>query len=185
MFGPLSSSDILRNLDIIAPDHKESIEQFIKAPTTLLCHEIRDSLFQSANDLDTKLICWQAAFIETQHVKENDIQWEEFNKIVAGKTTRQEHLRCILTVSNAWGKEIVKHYNWDSKGWHYCNKLHKIARKIPEWSDAVVWFNQAISEMIIRHSKDKRTPKVEGANSIQLWDLSRVIELLKTSSSTG
>lgn len=70
-------------------------------------------------------------------------EWERFFALAdAGQNLRST----LGRVASIWGKEVVQHYSWESKGISFCNKLHTTAREVGTWEVAVTGLNLLMLE---------------------------------------
>lgn len=173
---PLLPADtVLDNLNVLAPrEEEEAIERFLKSsPQIEHCRRQRIRLLESQTNLRISFVCWQLAFRSAcpEYREKDPTEWHEFEKeIQAHHRSVDEIMRCIISISNAWGKDVVQHYDWKSVGVHNCNRLRALSKKLPRWPMASKLLNYAILERVRR--TDKRTPEVQDqASPIERWDL--------------
>jgi hypothetical protein len=98
--------------------------------------------------------------------KENDAaQWDRFFGVA---TDGSKRLSALKEVVRCWGRDVVHHYQWVSKGEKYWNQLRTTARRVPVWEEAVVGLNLSM----LQRSKDiHRRPVKVLANPIEQADL--------------
>jgi hypothetical protein len=171
---PLPAGTVLDRLNVLAPHEEEAINQFLKSsPQIEHCRRQRLRLLESRTDLKISFVCWKLAFEKAcpGYHQKNPTEWREFDKEVQSHHSSVNQLmRCILSVSKAWGDDVVQHYAWQSVGLHNCNKLRSLCRKFPSWPVASNLLNYSILERIRR--TDKRTPEVKDqANPIERSDV--------------
>ncbi|KAK4143587.1 uncharacterized protein C8A04DRAFT_12237 [Dichotomopilus funicola] len=74
----------------------------------------------------------------------------------------------LKEVVRCWGRDVVQHYQWSSKGEKYCNQLRATARRVPVWEEAVVGLNWSM----LQRSRDiRRRPVKALVNPIEQADL--------------
>lgn len=173
----LRAQDVLGNLHLLAPDDKEDIHEFLKSsPNSTNCQTQRCRLLESRDKLRLSLICWQLAFATAcpDYQEEKPAEWREFDEEVRSNRTETDSImRCILTISECWGEDVVCHYAWRLSGLYSCNKLRFLAKRLPKWPVVAMLLNHSILKRI--HSTDKRTPEVKNnANPIEPSDLDYV-----------
>ncbi|KAK3935361.1 hypothetical protein QBC46DRAFT_367640 [Diplogelasinospora grovesii] len=105
--------------------------------------------------------------------KEDDVaRWHRFLGVATdGSRMKSECLTALKEVVRCWGRDIVQHYQWASKGEKYWNQLRTTARKVHMWDQAVVGLNWAILQ---RSRNIKRRPVKASVNPIEQADLERL-----------
>ncbi|KAK4182234.1 ATP synthase subunit alpha [Podospora australis] len=92
-------------------------------------------------------------------------QWNRFFGVA---TDGFKHLSALKEVVRCWGRDIVQHYQWASKGEKYCNQLRTTARRVPVWKEAVIGLNWSM----LQRSRDfRRRPVKALVNPIEQADL--------------
>jgi len=106
---------------------------------------------------------------------EGDVeQWRRFIGLAGeGDGIKSACLSALKEVARCWGRQVIQHYRWASRGEKYCNQLRAAARKVPRWDDAVTGLNWSILQ---RSRNVRRRPVKASANPIEQHDL----EHLKT-----
>ncbi|KAK0613158.1 hypothetical protein B0T17DRAFT_593337 [Bombardia bombarda] len=98
--------------------------------------------------------------------KEDDAaQWGRFLGVA---TDGSKRLSALKEVARCWGRDLVQHYQWASKGEKYWNQLRTTARRVPVWEEAVVGLNWA---MLQRSRAIRRRPVQALVNPIEQADL--------------
>ncbi|KAK0656528.1 hypothetical protein B0T16DRAFT_425083 [Cercophora newfieldiana] len=98
--------------------------------------------------------------------KEDDAaQWDRFFGVA---TDGSKRLSSLKEVVRCWGRDVVQHYQWASKGEKYWNQLRTTARRVPVWEEAVVGLNWSM----LQRSRDiHRRPVKALVNPIEQADL--------------
>jgi len=98
--------------------------------------------------------------------KEDDAaQWDRFFGVAIDGSKR---LSALKEVVRCWGRDVVQHYQWASKGEKYWNQLRTTARRVPVWEEAVVGLNWSM----LQRSRDiRRRPVKALVNPIEQADL--------------
>lgn len=98
--------------------------------------------------------------------KEDDAaQWDRFLGVA---TDGSKRLSALKEVVRCWGRDVVQHYQWASKGEKYWNQLRTTARRVPVWDEAVVGLNWSM----LQRSRDiHRRPVKALVNPIEPADL--------------
>ncbi|OIW30048.1 hypothetical protein CONLIGDRAFT_576487 [Coniochaeta ligniaria NRRL 30616] len=92
-------------------------------------------------------------------------QWNRFFGVAIDGSKR---LSALKEVVRCWGRDVVQHYQWASKGEKYWNQLRTTARRVPVWEEAVVGLNWSM----LQRSRDiRRRPVKALANPIEQADL--------------
>jgi hypothetical protein len=103
-------------------------------------------------------------------------QWNRFFGLAKeGDRIRSNCISALKVVEYHWGRQVIQHYQWASRGEKYCNQLRAAARKVPVWGEAALILNQSILQ---RSRNVRQRPVKASANPIEQHDLER----LKTSS---
>ena len=99
-------------------------------------------------------------------------QWELFSGVAAdGSTIESRCLSALKEVARCWGRDVVQHYQWASKGENFCNKLRAAARKVSAWDEAVTKLNRL---MLRRLRLLGRRPPRHSADPIDPADLANL-----------
>ncbi|KAK4182216.1 hypothetical protein QBC35DRAFT_510393, partial [Podospora australis] len=98
--------------------------------------------------------------------------WRSFSDIADhGYKIKSDCLGALRTVAKCWGREVVMHYGWASKGEKYCNVLRTAALHVRSWPTAVQRLNQI---MMHRHRAIKASIIKNHRNPIEQIDLQRL-----------
>ncbi|KAI7785368.1 uncharacterized protein LA080_007203 [Diaporthe eres] len=124
----LPADTVLGRLNVLAPHEKKAINQFLKlsSPQIEDCRRQRVRLLESRTNLKTSFVCWQLAFEKAcpEYHQKNPTEWRDFDKEVRSHhSSVDKQMRCILSISEAWGDDVVQHYAWQSSPIYNCNKL--------------------------------------------------------------
>ncbi|KAL2281221.1 hypothetical protein FJTKL_11668 [Diaporthe vaccinii] len=171
----LPADTVLGRLNVLAPHEKKAINQFLKlsSPQIEDCRRQRVRLLESRTNLKTSFVCWQLAFEKAcpEYHQKNPTEWRDFDKEVRSHhSSVDKQMRCILSISEAWGDDVVQHYAWQSSPIYNCNKLRSLSRKSPSWPAVAKVLNHSILKRI--RSTDKRTTEVkEKADPVERSDL--------------
>ncbi|KAK7402782.1 hypothetical protein QQX98_011462 [Neonectria punicea] len=107
---------------------------------------------------------------ESTGLKEDEVaQWDRFTTVVKhGSDTHARCLGALKTVSRHWGREMVQHYEWASKGAKYCEVLCSAVRQVLNRDEAVT----KLSRLMLQRSKlPRRRPLRDSVNPIDQVDL--------------
>ncbi|KAK3364015.1 hypothetical protein B0T25DRAFT_57010 [Lasiosphaeria hispida] len=97
--------------------------------------------------------------------EEDSAQWDRFLGVA---TDGSKRLSALKEVVRCWGRDVVQHYQWASKGEKYWNQLRTTARRVPVWEEAVVGLNWSM----LQRSRDiRRRPVKALVNPIEPADL--------------
>ncbi|KAH8743262.1 hypothetical protein F5883DRAFT_593668 [Diaporthe sp. PMI_573] len=133
----LPARTVLDNLNVLAPREEEAINRFLNSsPQIEHCQRQRVRLLESQTKLGISFVCWQLAFERAcpGYHEKDPTEWHEFDEeIQSHHSSVDQIMRCIISVSKAWGDDVVQHYAWQSVGLHNCNKLRSLCRKFPSW----------------------------------------------------
>ncbi|KAH8756066.1 hypothetical protein F5883DRAFT_686224 [Diaporthe sp. PMI_573] len=83
-------------------------------------------------------------------------------------TDGSKRLAALKEVVRCWGRDIVQHYQWASRGEKYWNQLRTTARRVPVWEEAVIGLNWS---MLQRSRTVRRRPVQALVNPIELADM--------------
>ena len=66
-------------------------------------------------------------------------EWERyFGVAVSAAQVKSKCLVALKAVVRHWGREVVLHYEWESRGVNFCNLLRAGAFDVPKWHDAAL-----------------------------------------------
>lgn len=105
--------------------------------------------------------------------KEDDTeQWNRFLGLAReGDRIKSNCLSALKVVERHWGRQVIQHYQWASRGEKYCNQLRAAAWKVTRWGDAVLILNW----LILQRSRNVRKRPVKASvNPIEQNDLERL-----------
>jgi hypothetical protein len=105
--------------------------------------------------------------------EEDDVaRWDRFLGLATdGSRIKSKCLSALKEVVRCWGRDVVQHYQWVSKGEKYWNQLRTTARKVHLWDEAVVGLNCSVLE----RSRNLKRPAVKASvNPIEQADLERL-----------
>ncbi|KAI6527701.1 hypothetical protein MCOR05_008690 [Pyricularia oryzae] len=141
-----------------------------------LCREKRDELLQSFRSIE----CLFALYLPViqKHISKRDgKKWNEFHTVAKEGSRR---LNIILKVTQAWGNEVVTHYNFVSRCRDYCENLRAVAwhsNQRQPWANVVGILNASIRIRIQRN--DGRSKVSDSQNPILPQDLIYAKRILK------
>ena len=96
---------------------------------------------------------------------DNAVQWDRFFDVA---TDGSRHLSALKEVVRCWGRDVVQHYQWASKGEKYWNQLRATARKVHEWDKAAAGLTWS---MVKRSQTKQRRYITDSVNPIAQSDL--------------
>ncbi|KAK0727158.1 hypothetical protein B0T26DRAFT_611811, partial [Lasiosphaeria miniovina] len=99
------------------------------------------------------------------NTEDDAAQWHRFWGVASDGSRRLSALREVV---RCWGRDVVQHYQWASKGEKYWNQLRTTARRVPVWEEAVVGLNWS---MLLRSKHVRRQPVKALVNPIEQTDL--------------
>ena len=101
--------------------------------------------------------------------KEDDEVQHQFLKIAAeGSAIKSRCLSILKEVIRCWGADIVRHYQFASRGEKYCNQLRRAVRMVPVWDEARI----GLTLSMLKRSRDvRRQPPRVSVNPIEQVDL--------------
>lgn len=153
-----------------------SLDKHNKTRRAELCRKKRDELLQSFRSIECLFALYSPVFqkhISMRYGKE----WNEFHKIAKEGSRR---LNIIIKVKQAWGKEVVTHYNFVSRCRDYCENLRVVAfhkNQRQPWAKVVGILNASIRRRIQRN--DGRSKVSDSRNPISPQDLAYAKCILK------
>src|SRR6266566_742105 len=81
-------------------------------------------------------------------------EWDRYFGVATyAARVKSNCLVALKAVAVRWGREVVLHYQWASKGEYFCNLLRAAALNVPRWADAALALNIIMSR---RHVTIKR-----------------------------
>jgi len=81
-------------------------------------------------------------------------EWDRYFGVATNAARVKSHcLVALKAVAARWGRKVVLHYQWASKGKFFCNLLRAAALHVPKWADAALALNIIMSR---RHITIKR-----------------------------
>ncbi|SPO02465.1 uncharacterized protein DNG_05138 [Cephalotrichum gorgonifer] len=104
-------------------------------------------------------------------------QWDQFIAVARnGSDTRLRCLVALKTVSRYWGRDMVQHYEWASRGAKYCDVLCSAARQVRDPREGITKLNW----LMLQRSKLRR--RLSLRNSVNPIDQIDLINLRAWSS---
>ncbi|KAK8002380.1 hypothetical protein PG989_002099 [Apiospora arundinis] len=180
----LDAADLDKALRVISPKVAQEIQDFrmslgkIQTKQRIKrCQEKRDKLLDRSKDIEIAIICYELVF-QTYSIKKHGKEWGNFDAFVVRSREASKRLKSLICLSDTWGTEVIKHYNFVSQYRTYCDELKVIARGINTWEDVVPKLNQSIDGRIRRN--DGRARVKFSANPIERQDLTYVKNYVKT-----
>lgn len=172
---------------VLAPDQATQVNRFREelricetdAQRYELCVQKRDELLDQHTGLQILVAaCEHVMSVEcpeyrrrkqtktpSTNKEEDAAQWDRFFGMATDGSRR---LSALKEVVRCWGRDVVRHYQWASKGEKYWNQLRTTARRVPVWEEAVVGLNWSM----LQRSRDiHRRPVKALVNPIEQADL--------------
>ncbi|KAI6263926.1 hypothetical protein MCOR28_011752, partial [Pyricularia oryzae] len=162
-------------LSLLQDDDAEEIRNFSQSLSGLSskkkkqkCERARDRLLNAQSHLHLVSAVYQIAFGAIHRPSQ---AWLDFNTAVS-LSEADKSLRSVLVVSEIWGVDVVKHYDFLSKGRKYCDLLRTAAKGVPNWKLAAKLLSYRVFQRI--NGGGRAPPVKNDINPIEQSDLTNL-----------